>query len=254
MLRDEYLRRLVDESYIEIYLSGMDGARMYWPWRMMPVHETSQRYRNACEKYIVDSAFNKPEITNEDALDAGFRVNAEFVVLADVYNDCNATVESLIDGYDLLEAHTYDGKIIYPLQQPYVDCYTGLVNAGIEPEYIALGGLKDAKPTEQVGAAQRFQESVDDVWVHGLGWGLRNMAGDPNKLVAALHDTPELIDSVDYSTPAHETKTPAHSIDSGEEFSSIQAAEIGTWLIRDLRRVSPYATVKTNQTELEVYQ
>jgi hypothetical protein len=244
MLREEYLRRLVDSAYIEIYLSGMDGARIYWPWRMMPVHETSQRYRNSCEKYIVDSSFNKPDITNQDALDAAFRINAEFAVLADVYHDMNATVDALVDGHELAQDHGFDGNLIYPLQASHIQCYAELTDHGIEPEYIAIGGLKDARTQDQIGAARGLREFAgSDIWIHGLGWGLRKNGNQPNELVSAIHDSPDLIDSIDYSTPAHETTVPRHSIDSGEEYCSLQAAEIGTWLIRDLRRVSPHANI-----------
>jgi len=131
---------LVDNSYIEIYLSGIDGARIYWPWRMLPVHEATKRYRNACERFIVDSAFNKPNTTNEEVLDRAFKVNAEFAVLADVYQDKDATVDALIEGQNQYEDHVFDGKIIYPLQAPYTDCYQDLTNHGVDIEYAALGG------------------------------------------------------------------------------------------------------------------
>jgi len=251
MLRPEYLRRLTDSAFIEIYLSGMDGARIYWPWRMMPVHEASKRYRNACERFIVDSSFNREDITNEDVLTKALDIDAEFAVLADVYQDMAATVEALIDGHELATDYGFEGDIIYPLQAPHDACYVELQKRGIEPEYIAIGGLKDAPTPEQIQAAEQLRAVAgDDVWLHGLGWGLRKNGTKPNELVEALHENPALIDSIDYSTPAQETAVASDAIDSGEECTSIQAAEIGTWLIRDLRRVSPYAEIDGEQATL----
>jgi len=115
--------------------------------------------------------------------------------------------------------------------------------------------MKDAKTQPQIDAARELRKVVGgDVWLHGLGWGLRKDGKHPNELVDALHQNPSLLDSIDYSTPAQMTTSPAHAIDTGEEMSSLQAAQIGTWLIRDLRRVSPYAERDTQQQGLEAFQ
>ena len=254
-MRDEYLRRLVDAAYVEIYCSGMDGARIYWPWRMLPVHEATDRYRNACERFIVDSAFNRPETTNKDTLDKANDVSAEFAVLADVYQDMEQTVEALVDGHGLYESHRFDGKIIYPLQAPHDECFIRLQERGINPDYVAIGGLKDAKTQRQIHAAQNLREVAGDgVCLHGLGWGLRKNGKHPNELVEALHNNPKLLDSIDYSTPAQMTTSPNYDIDTGEEMCSLQAAQIGTWLVRDLRRVTPFPDVNQDQSELQAFQ
>jgi len=256
MIREEYLRRLVDEAYVDLYLSGTDGQRIYWPWRMQPPHESSPGYRNACESYLIDSAPQCPSTGNKDVLDEAHRVGADAALLADYfpfemyeenldpkndpeewsayqearreYGDAyNATIHRVCSGFELAEQHDFDGEIIIPLQAPYADCLSELPNH----DRYAIGGLNRSSDRERVEASKEVRSVAPDAWVHGLGWGARD------GLVSALHKNPNLIDSVDYSTPM---QTAIRGVDPGDERMSVQAARAGAQLIEDLRRFSPY--------------
>ncbi|WP_058365734.1 hypothetical protein [Haloparvum sedimenti] len=260
MLRDEYLRRLVDEAFVDLYLSANDGHRIYWPWRMQPPAESSRAYRNACEMYIIDSEPQSPHIGNRDVLDEAVRVDADMVLLADyfpfdLYDEIldpeedpeeweayeaaqrqfgdaySASIHSVRDGLDLAESHPFDGEIIVPLQAPHADAVKELPSH----DRYAIGGLKDSAASDyrRVEAARCVRNEAPRAWLHGLGWGATDA------VVAAVHENPDLLDSVDYSTPM---QTAIAGVDAGAERMSVQAAKAGAQLIEDLRRFSPHLT------------
>jgi len=231
MIRDEYLRRLVDAAHIELYLSANDGARVYWPWRMQPPSEASLSYRDACERYIIDSDPLDDSVTTVDVLDTAARLDAEVASLQDVYQDCEATIDSLLDGLAVADDHPFDGDLLLPLQEPFDDCWRELG----EPtgHLLGIGGLKDADDRERINAALQLRAAAgDDVWIHGFGWGPRGRLAD------MIVDDPGLIDSVDYSTPVQNATSV--SVKPGTERMSVVAANAAATLVQDLRRVSPY--------------
>jgi len=231
MLRDEYLRRLIDASPIELYLSAGDGARIYWPWRMEPPKEASRSYRNVCEKYIIDSDPLDDAVTTKQVLDKAVAVDAEVASLQDVYLDKEATVESLLRGMEVADDHEFDGKLLLPLQSPFVECYK---EVGEPTDHlIGIGGLKDGTEWERIEATKTLRSYTgNDVWIHGFGWG------PTDKLAQQIRSTPDLIDSLDYSTPV---QTAIKSTDMpGAERKSLIAMRAATQLVQDLRRCTSY--------------
>ena len=230
MLRDEYLRRLTDEAHVELYLSANDGGRLYWPWRMQPPSEANTKYRNSCEQYIIDSDPLDESVDTRDVLDTAYGLNAEVASLVDVYQDCDGTVDSLLRGMEIVDDHEFDGKLLLPLQQPYVKCYREI---GEPDELIGLGGLKDAQNKHRIKATRELREYAGpDVWLHGFGWG------PTDGLAKAIRQEPGLLDSLDYSTPMqsvdYTTSTP------GDERMTVAAMQAAQQLVRDLREVSSY--------------
>jgi hypothetical protein len=197
---------------------------------MQPPKDASSRYRNACEKYIIDSDPLDDAVTTKDVLDCANRVGAEVASLQDVYQDKDATADSLLEGLAVADSHSFDGDLLLPLQKPYVECWeeTG------EPtdHLLGIGGLKDARATERLQASRELRTAVgEDVWIHGFGWGV-------NGISEAIRDQPGLLDSVDYSTPMQEAAT--NDATNGDEVMSVAAMEAATKLIRDLREVSEH--------------
>ena len=238
MIRDEYLRRLVDGAHLDLYLSATDGARVYWPWRMQPVHEADERHRNACEHYIVDSSFKDESITNSDVLNAAAALDAEVAVLADVYQDKDATVDVILDGLELADEHRFDGDLMVPLQPPHHECYVELEG---QADLYAVGGVKDASDTEKIQAAKAVREVAGpEIHLHGLGYGATD------RIASAVRESPPLLDSVDYSTPI---QSAMHvSVEPGKERMSVVAAHSAAQLVQDLRRFSEFPNSAENST------
>jgi len=242
MIREEYLRRLVDAAHVDLYLSGNDGARIYWPWRMEPPKEASKSYRDACERYVIDSDPLDDDVTTRDVLDTAHRLDAEVASLADVYQDKDATVDSLLRGLEVADDHQFDGTLLLPLQQPYVDCWRELGEPG-DDVWVGLGGLKDGSDVARIQGAKSFRDEYGPgAHVHGFGWG-------PTEGVAsAIRDDATLLDSLDYSTPVRSVPI---DITPGTERKSVLAAYAGARLVNDLRRCSPLSgadNVGTSQT------
>lgn len=238
MIREEYLRRLVDEAHVDLYLSGNDGARLYWPWRMEPPSEATRSYRNACEMYIIDSDPQDDSVTNRDALDTAHRLDAEVASLQDVYQDKAGTVDAILDGLALADDHAFDGELLLPLQRPYFECYQEIGEPS--DHWIGLGGLKDATPHTRVDAAKEFRSQAGyGPRVHGFGWGPvgRMDEHDPMALARAIREDPGLLDSLDYATPV---RSRPYELTQGGEHKSVTAAYAGARLIRDLREVTPH--------------
>lgn len=220
---------MIDDAYLELYLAGNDGARIYWPWRMARENGSlSNRHRNACEVYWVDSSIMNDDYTNADVLDDADKYDAEGVLLADTLGSFDETIKSVKRGLDLADDHSFDGDVIIPLQQPYDESYVEFAG---ESDYYAIGGLKDSSTdVPRIEAARTVREIAgENIHLHGLGWGPRD------ELVRAVHTNPNLLDSIDYSTPV-QSNTDAMA---GAERMSVTAMGAAERLVRDLRRVTP---------------
>jgi len=246
-----YLIYLVQEAYVDLYLSANIGSttsergpRAYYPFQLEAVHEIpeSATEHPNCYRYIVDSSIQDPDYDNKDALDAGARINANAVILADVYKDLEGTVEAVLEGVEMYHDHEYDGEIIIPLQAPHGECYRRLRDHGISSEHtFALGGLKDAEDHKKINAAKAVREESTEIDLHGLGFGVTE------RLAKEIRDNPDLLDSVDYSTPIQQSIGKAES--GGERLCTV-AANAGAWLIEDIRRVSPLVSVDDSDIPL----
>jgi len=231
MLRDEYFRRLAEAAQVDLFLSANDGARIWWPWRMQPPCEATQRYRNACEQYVIDSDPLDDSVTTTDVLDAAHELNAEVASLQDIYKDCDATADALLEGLATADDHAFDGDLLLPLQRPYDECYEQIGRP--DDHWIGLGGLKDSTPETRLTELRSFRSAVGDgVHIHGFGWGVHG-------LTEAIRSSPELINSVDYSTPVQDA-TGFVDATPGEEISSVTAMDAARRLVQDLREVSEY--------------
>jgi hypothetical protein len=199
---------------------------------MEPPKEASVSYRDACERYIIDSGPKDDDVTTADVLDTAVAVGADMASLQDVYQDKDATVDALLDGLGVADDHRFAGGLLLPLQSPVVECWEEI---GSPTDHtLGIGGLKDAPDTNRVSAARGLRAAVGDgVDIHGFGWGVR-----PDSLLTeAIRESPGLLDSLDYSTPLQNN---VGDTTPGAERKSVLAASAGARLVRDLREVSPY--------------
>jgi hypothetical protein len=227
MIDRDYAQRIIDACPVDVYLSANDGARVHWPWRMQPTHEANYRYVDHCQTFIVDSAFQREDLGNEDALTAAADLNADMAVLEDVYQDYDGTVDAVARGLELADDHEFTGDVIVPLQAPYDECYRELEGE----KHYAIGGLRGGTTDERVEAAQAVRDVAgDDVWLHGLGWGATD------GMVEAIRDNPDLIDAMDASTPYADAQ--AHEYWNGMERTTPTAIHSLAYLTEACRRMA----------------
>lgn len=230
----EYWDRLIEACPVKFYCSGIDGARTFWPWRMNKAGSKEFRpaYVNACDHHILDSHFGDESVTNAVVLDEAVRSGCDAAVLADVYQDCEATIEALLDGLDLADDHGFDGTIVLPLQEPFDECYDAVVpSVGDRDVWWALGGLKDVAASVKVNAVRDFRNYTgSEIHIHGLGWGITE------ELARAVRRDPDLLDSVDNSTAVSNTVGGY----SGDEQTSVTALLAQAHRVQQLRRLTHY--------------
>ena len=226
MIPEKYVRRITDHMLVDLYLSGVDGGRVIWPWKMQAVHEADQTHVITSERYVLDSGWQRPDLGTRDVLDRAYTLGADVAVLVDVYQDKDETVDRILKDIEIVDSHPYDGELMVPLQAPYGDCYRELEGTG---SIYAIGGLKDGLDAERLEAAREVRAVAGpDVRLHGLGWG-------PSEQIAkAIHRDPDLLESIDYSTPLRKGIDMLPS-ESGAERSTITAAGAVVRLLRDAR-------------------
>lgn len=240
MLKEEYLNRIVEKSPINFYLSANDGARVYIPGRMQPPHESSQRYVNQCNSYFIDSAFSREDIGNREVLKTATKLNADKIVLEDVYQDLEGTVEKVNEGKELAEKHRFAGEIYHPIQEPYIECWERIG----KPKKVCIGGLKNGSHSRRIEVVQSLrEESKKSLTIHGLGWGLYN------DMIRSIRNDPALIDSIDARTPWSSARNDVSNVwnkpeDSHKsEICTIYSMEMAKNILKALRRTIPEYTL-----------
>lgn len=232
LLNGKHLDALIEMSYLDVVLAGDENGRIFWPWRMHAADEVSMPNRDACSYLIVDSVISDDSWGNLKTLNKALAVDADAVVLADVWQNVDETVEQVLDGLETYEQHEWNGDIFIPLQSPVDECLHMLLGAGITPAEckFAVGGLKDARPAEQIKAVRKARDIVGpDPHLHGLGFG------GSDKLAAEIAADPTLLDSIDCSTSVQNAVS---ETEAGEERLSAVAAQAGASLIASLRKFS----------------
>lgn len=237
MIDAEFLDRLVRAAPVRYYASGIDGARAFWPWRMNKAKaEADARHAAKCDHYVVDSNFKDESVTNRDVLDEAAKLGADAVVLADVYQDMEATVGALLDGLDLAADHRFDGTVVLPLQAPHAECYQRVAPSVDREVWWAIGGLKDDPVAAKLDAARELRSAAgDEEWIHGLGYGVTD------ELARTVRQNPTLLDSIDNST-AMSSSIP--SLTGTKEKMTVSAAFATAERLKKLRDLTQFAEEK----------
>lgn len=234
MIDREYVNRLVRATPVEYYVSGHDGARAWWPWRMMKAHSVELRPAHVEKSgtFALDSNFKDDSVTNRDVLDQAATLGADIAVLADVYQEMEPTVGALLDGLELAGEHHFDGRLMLPLQAPHVECYEQVAPSAPNDVLWAIGGLKDENAMVKIDAAKRLRDVAPNAHIHGLGYGVTE------ELARSVRQNPSLLDSVDSST----------SLSNGiggqpgrDEKTTIVAARATAERLERLRWLTPFA-------------
>ena len=144
----------------------------------------------------------------------------------------------------------FPATVIIPLQPPHALHYFYLREnypEQVRRGHFALGGMKNFTPSDQLSCVREFRRVAGyDAYVHGFGMGASR------QVILALRDNPNLLDSVDFSTPqqhannakfAGPSRKPVHVGRSmGEDSSTTSGSLLAAELTDICRMLSPTLT------------
>lgn len=242
MIDREFVDRLVDAAHVRYYASGIDGARVWWPWRMNKAKghagpASRRKHRDKSDHFLLDSNFKDEAVTNEVVLDEALELEADGAVLADVYQEMEPTVGALLEGLDLADSHGYDGIVVLPLQAPHDECYRRVApSVDRDNVWWGVGGLKEKSSAVKLAAARDLREAAGpDPWIHGLGFGPTDVLG------RGVRQDPDLLDSIDNATS---TSNAVSTLSGTKEKTTITAAYATAERLEGLRKLTPFAEEK----------
>ncbi|ERJ05127.1 hypothetical protein HLRTI_002926 [Halorhabdus tiamatea SARL4B] len=280
----EEKEKIADSTPIDVYCSSIN-PRWGWRWKLVSYYEaTRPAVRDSCETLIIDSGFNRWG-SPDDVLEAAAKMDADYVFATDVTGMENPSnkhhnpdmpspddagidsqFEAALRGIELFmeRARELDilKKVILPIQHPYVDFLEAADDRGWLDEvgYIALGGLKRVDDVDRrIEALHTVREYVGrDMDIHALA------PGTEPKMLRELRDNPDLIDSLDNSTPE---KAPAsnkipdaswtqhkHLIPFGDDVSTVRAQFSGSIAVQFAHMISPLCDDRTFEEVIEDVQ
>lgn len=196
-----YFDRMVADSYVDIYSASGQSMSMY-PLRLGRYGEASGGIAERSSSYIFDSAIDNPEVGNEEVLDRAMDVGADVVAPADTIGNPTKTTNETVKMFHLADERGFNGNVMVPLQsdhrQSYLEHYDtlkkrlGVMGVDIKDEWVAIGGIRDDTPVEQIETCMKIRDHVGDgVRLHGLG------IGSNRSWVVTIQNNPSLLDSFD---------------------------------------------------------
>lgn len=202
-----YLDAIIQDSYVDVY-TATNTAMMEYPFIVGHVNESSPTLSNQADRYILDSTIGDETVGNEEVVEKGKKIEADWLVAADVMHEPDQTTESVLELVRLVaQTDGYDPQILLPLQSDdnmdRVNHYTQIVTKAADVGFdltehpIAVGGIRDCHPSEQVEICQFVRQNLGyEKYIHALGCGITT------NWVRAIHQDNNLIDSLDTSSIA----------------------------------------------------
>jgi len=187
---EAYEQERVDRCPIDVYVAS--NMPYPYPFKLGKPRHQSHRIRETCKTFIQDSGIGD-ETTNKDVLELAKDYDAEYVVPCDELHNQDATTDAVMGFLELYDDADVDADVLIPLQPPYDEHYREL------PDFDAycLGGIAfDYTAREQVEALHKFRNVAGNhPYAHALG------VGGSMTVVRAVANNPDMIQSVDCSTP-----------------------------------------------------
>jgi hypothetical protein len=215
--------QVIDACPIDFYTASSQRS-WAWPWKLTSYHEARPNARKTSDTLVVDSgvkAWGSPD----DVLQAAANVEADWVFATDVtgmedpgkshhnaaeYPDpeeygsvFDAAMEGLRRFMERAREVGCLDKTVLPIQPDYVEFLEACDERGWLDEvgYIAVGGLLTISDVnERIEALRDVREYVgDEMDIHALA------PGTDLRMMWELRQHPELVDSLDVSTPERAT-------------------------------------------------
>lgn len=186
----EYELERVNRCPIDIYVAS--NMPYPYPYKLGKPENQTPKIRESCTTWIQDSGIGD-DTTNKDVLELARQFDADFVIPCDELHKQAETTEAVLEFLELYDESDIRATPLIPLQPPYDEHYKQLPDF---PAY-CLGGIAfDYTAREQVEAIHMFREVAGtNPYVHALG------VGGSMEVVRTLANNPNLVQSVDCSTP-----------------------------------------------------
>lgn len=182
-------RDIIASSPIDVYIAS--NMPYDYPFKLMKPKYASTSVASSADELIMDSGIGD-DISNVDVLDSALKYRCEYVVAKDYLHDQDRTTKSIRDFWYQYDRHEYDGNVLIPLQENHVEHYYELD----KPDGILIGGIKEYSPNRQIEIIKNVSDKVDrNTYIHALGVGMSS------KFIKFIKQNPNIIDSIDCSTP-----------------------------------------------------
>jgi hypothetical protein len=235
--------RLCEACPVEVFVSSQN-PRWAWPWKLQRYQKAWPAIRDSCRTLAIDSGVTQTG-WYDDVLDSAAKTDADRVFATDYaeahenldheFTRANDTIEGCGEFIAHYNDHECDATVVWPLQQPYDECYRYLrdyadvVDDGSDRPHYAIGSLLSFETAqERIDAIYAVRELVGpDAHLHALG------VGTELEVIREIRENPDLLDGLDVSTPETapgNNKLPdatwqqrPHGLPSGDDVSTFRA-------------------------------
>jgi len=192
-------KRMIEDSAVDIFAAASRGLaeRMEYPLKLESMEYAKKEVRERAEVYILDSGIQNPDITNRQVIEKAIELEADVIIPKDYLREKEKTTESVQEFFQVKKEYDLQAEVWIPLQPPYDVHYREMTEAIGEREKYVLGGIaKLNSEEEKIREIEKFREEAGwDVFCHALG------VGGSRRLMKEIRKRPELLDSLDLSTP-----------------------------------------------------
>lgn len=236
MVDPSYLEAVADASPVTLYNAAY-MVKCDWPYRIEELKNSSPTVAEKASKYLLDSKISRVSVTNLDVLNRANDIDAECVIpkdylpfgqydVRDMDTDERKRYSSLRRNYDThvdaslasfeefltaYSSHAYDGEFAVPLQSDHTRSYADTYDEAVEllaqygystDRIFMVGGIKDAGELQKFDALVELRDHAGpETHIHGLGMGTSL------QWARIFREFPNLLDSVDNTTAAHQARS-----------------------------------------------
>jgi hypothetical protein len=198
-IQDLSTTQLISENNIVKTFVASYNPCYEWPYRLQKIQQADKEISNRACEYILDSGYKDPSVSNEDILEKASEIRPNLIIPKDYPEEQPAkTARSLAEFKEAYDDNpNVRANILAPVQPPYDKTYENHREIYQQFTRFALGGLHCFRDTAgQIQSIKRFNEVLPhDAHIHALGVGMNV------EFMYYLRQNPELIDSIDISTP-----------------------------------------------------
>jgi hypothetical protein len=182
------------QSRCQIYSASYN--RHYWyPYKLRKVGKGWEALDKSCLEMMIDSNVGDKTVSNREIVEEAIECRPKYVIPKDYPGEGESTRDSLIQFEEIAEKESeFRAKVVPVIQGDHLSHIEKYAEFYDSYSHLAVGGLQDFEPVEQVKIIKDVRKHVGDTCLHGFG------IGTSLHLIKAIRHNPRLLDSVDMST------------------------------------------------------